>query len=62
MKLFRIHWYDFGGLMSVFALIFVLSEWDSFTNYELIMWFSFFFTFTASSGGVPVTGYIPGND
>ncbi|MEB2328908.1 MAG: HXXEE domain-containing protein [Ignavibacteriaceae bacterium] len=42
MKLFRIHWYDFGGLMSVFALIFVLSEWDSFTNYELIMWFSFF--------------------
>lgn len=60
MTTLRKHWYDLGGLLSILVLGFILFNFKSLTDYQLIMWISLTTLFWHQLEEYRIAGTFPG--
>jgi hypothetical protein len=60
MNLFRKHWFDIGGVLSVLTILYIIIYRTQLTNYELIMWISLVSLFFHQLEEYRIVGTFPG--
>lgn len=60
MDTLRRHWYDIGGVLSVFVLGFILLHFKALTHYQILMWLSLVSLFFHQLEEYRIAGTFPG--
>jgi hypothetical protein len=60
MTILRKHWYDLGGLLSIFVLVYILLNFKRLTHYQLLMWLSLVSLFFHQLEEYRIAGTFPG--
>lgn len=60
MKILRNHWYDIGGFFSIFVFLLIFLKFNSFTDYQVLMWFSLISLFFHQLEEYRIVGTFPG--
>ncbi|MEO6948659.1 MAG: HXXEE domain-containing protein [Ginsengibacter sp.] len=60
MTILRKHWYDLGGLLSIFVLVYIFLNFKRLTHYQLLMWLSLVSLFFHQLEEYRIAGTFPG--
>jgi hypothetical protein len=60
MTFLRKHWFDIGGFLSIITLLFVYTNYKTFSNYQVLMWFSLVSLFFHQLEEYRIVGTFPG--
>lgn len=60
MKFLRYHWYDLGGVISIFVLLFVFIQYDNLTHFQILMWLNLVSLFFHQLEEYRIVGTFPG--
>lgn len=60
MNLLRKHWFDIGGLLAIITVIYILSDYQTMTTGQLILWLSLVSLFIHQLEEYRYPGYFPG--
>ncbi len=60
MKFLRKHWYDLGGVFSIFIIVYVLMRHKNLTNYQILIWLNLVTLFFHQLEEYRIAGTFPG--
>lgn len=60
MNILRKHWYDLGGVFAIAVLAYIFIYHHTFTNYQLLMWYSLISLFLHQLEEYRIVGTFPG--
>ncbi|MBS1495816.1 MAG: HXXEE domain-containing protein [Bacteroidetes bacterium] len=60
MNLFRNHWYDIGGILAIFTLIYLYFFYTNLSGYKILMWLSLVSLFLHQLEEYRIVGTFPG--
>ena len=60
MNIFRKHWFDIGGFLSIIVLAFIYLNFKTLSNYQLLMWLSLVSLFFHQLEEYRIVGTFPG--